>query len=135
MSLQFSTAFRNAMLDTFETTVGTSAKLQIWTGAKPADCATASSGTKLLEYSLASDWMAAASGGAKAFSGLPATVAAIASGTTGYFRVLDSSGATTHLQGTVTATGGGGDMTVDNTNVANGQNVNLNAFTLTGPGA
>ena len=63
MALQFSTTFRNALLDQLETTVGTSAVIQIFTGSAPANCGTADSGTKLIEFDLASDWAAAASGG------------------------------------------------------------------------
>ena len=57
-----------------------------------------------------------------------------ASGTAGYFRFYDAS-ANCHMQGTITATGGGGDMTLDNTNIAAGQTVNITGFTLTAPGA
>jgi hypothetical protein len=39
------------------------------------------------------------------------------------------------MQGTVTATGGGGDMTLDNTSFAVGQQVNITSFTLTAGGA
>ena len=35
------------------------------------------------------------------------------------------------MQGTVTLTGGGGDMTLDNTSIASGQAVNVTSFTLT----
>ena len=35
------------------------------------------------------------------------------------------------LQGTVTATGGGGDMTLDNTSIASAQTVTVSSFTLT----
>jgi hypothetical protein len=35
------------------------------------------------------------------------------------------------LQGTVTATGGGDDMTIDHTSIASGQTVNVTSFTLT----
>jgi mono/diheme cytochrome c family protein len=68
-------------------------------------------GTKLLEFDLASDWAADASAGAKALSGLPRTVAAVAGGTLGYFRIFASDGSTCHMQGTSIATGGG-DLTV-----------------------
>lgn len=134
MALQFSTTFRNAMLDQFESTVSTSAKLEIFTGSVPAACSTADSGTKLVSMSLPSDWMAAASSGSKALLG-SWSAAAIATGTAGYFRVKDSAGTTCHLQGTVTATGGGGDMTLDNTSIATGQTVTVTTFTLTAPGA
>lgn len=35
------------------------------------------------------------------------------------------------MQGTVTATGGGGDMTVDNTSFASGQQFTVTGFTIT----
>ena len=36
-----------------------------------------------------------------------------------------------HLQGSVTATGGGGDLTLDNAVIAVSQVVTINTFTLT----
>lgn len=134
MAVQWSTAVRNARLDAWETAIGTAAKLQIYSGSAPANCATAASGTKLVEWTLASDWAAAASGGAKSMN-LPSAVNAVAGGTAGYYRIVDSAGTTCHEQGTVTATGGGGDLTVDNTSIASGQSVNLTGFTKTEAGA
>lgn len=64
MSIQLSVGARNARLDAIETAIGTSAKLQIYTGSMPTTCATAASGTKLAEFSLASDWAANATSGA-----------------------------------------------------------------------
>lgn len=135
MTVQWSTTVRNALLDQWETTIGVSAKVQVWTGSVPANCATASSGTKLVEYALASDWAANASAGSKAFNGLPVAGTASATGTAGYYRITDSAGTTCHEQGTVTATGGGGDMTIDNTSITSGQTVNITGFTKTAPGA
>ena len=135
MTVQNSTSVRNAMLDSIETTIGTSAKLQIWSGSAPANCAAASTGTKLIEIALASDWAAAASGGTKAFSGVPLSTTALAAGTCGYYRIVDSAGTTCHEQGTVTATGGGGDMTIDNATLTSGQSVQVTGFTKTAPGA
>lgn len=130
MAIQYSVAVRNAQLDAFETTVGTSPKLQIRTGAQPADCATAASGTLLAEMTLPSDFMAAASGGSKALSG-SWTVNATGTGTAGHFRILNSAGSTCHLQGSITATGGGGDLQVDNTSIASGQTTTITAMTIT----
>jgi hypothetical protein len=137
MALQFSAAYRNNMLDELEITVGTSAKLEILSGSKPADCAAASSGTKLVEFDLASDWASNASGGSKSLLSLPLSATAVAGAPTnaGYFRLFASDGTTCHMQGTVTATGGGGDMTLDNVSIATGQTVNVTGFTLTAPGA
>lgn len=131
MALQYSAAVRNAQLDAIETAVGTSAVLKIRTGAAPADVATADSGTVLATLNLPSDWMAAASGGSKAKSGTWSDGSADATGTAAHWRLYASDGTTAHAQGTVTATGGGGDMTVDNTSFASGQSFTVNTFTIT----
>ena len=131
MAVQLSTTVRNARLDAIESTIGTSAILKIRTGAQPATCATADSGTVLATLTLPSDWMAAASAGAKAKSGTWQDTSADATGTAAHFRIYDSGGTTCHMQGTVTATGGGGDLTVDNTSFASGQSFTINSFTLT----
>ena len=131
MALQLSTSARNALLDAIETATGTSAILRIRTGAPPATPATADSGTVLATATLPSDWMAAASGGTKALSGTWQDASADAAGTAGHFRIYDSGGTVCHLQGTVTATGGGGDMTVDNTSIASGQTVTVTSKTYT----
>lgn len=131
MSLQLSVAARNARLDAIETTAGTGAIIKIRSGAAPASCATADSGTALVSFTLPTDYFANASGGSKAMTGSWPTPAAVATGTAAHFRLYDSTGTTCHLQGTVTATGGGGDMTVDNTSIASGQVVTITTFTLT----
>lgn len=131
MTIQLSAAVRNARLDAFETAIGTGAVLKIRTGAQPANVATADSGTVLATLTLPSDWMAAASGGQKAKSGTWQDASADAGGTAAHWRIYASDGTTCHAQGTVTATGGGGDMEVDNTNFAAGQSFTVTAFTLT----
>ena len=131
MSVQLSTTVRNARLDQIESSIGTAALLKIRTGAPPSDCSQADSGTVLATLSLPSDWMSAASSGSKAKLGTWQDSDADASGTAGHFRIYDSGGTTCHLQGTVTATGGGGDMTLDNTSINIHQSVTINSFTLT----
>lgn len=135
MALQFSATVRNNLLDGIETSVGTSAVLKIRSGSAPADVATADSGTVLSTVNLPSDWMAAASGGTKAKSGTWQDTSADATGTAAHFRLYASDGTTAHMQGTVTATGGGGDMTVDSTSFTAGQSFTVTGFTLTAPGA
>lgn len=130
MSLQLSVAARNAGLDAYETTVGTGAKLNFYTGTPPGNCAAADTGTLLATLTLPSDWMANASAGVKALAG-SWTGSGSAAGNAGYFRIKDSTNTTCHMQGTVTATGGGGDMTMDNINIAVGQAITVNSFTLT----
>ena len=131
MALQYSVTVRNAQLDAVETTVGTAPLLRIYSGSAPANCAAAASGTLLAEATLPSDWMAAASSGSKALSGTWQDASANATGTAGHWRLYDSGGTTCHAQGTVTATGGGGDMTLDNTSIASAQSVTITSFTIT----
>ncbi len=131
MTVQLSTAVRNAQLDAIETAIGVSAVLKIRTGAQPASCATADSGSVLATCNLPGDWMLAASGGSKAKNGTWEDASADGSGTAAHFRLYASDGTTCHLQGSVTATGGGGDMTVDNTSFAAGQAFTITGFTLT----
>ncbi len=133
MALQFSVAVRNARLDAIETNIGTSAILKIRTGSAPATCATADAGTVLATLTLPSDWMNAASSGTKTLLGTWQDASADAAGTAAHFRVYDSGGTTCGIQGTVTATGGGGDMTLDNAVLAAAQVFNITAFTITEP--
>lgn len=131
MAVQYSVAVRNAQLDAFETAVGSDAIMEIRTGAPPASCAASRTGSVLATLSLPTDWMAAASGGSKAKSGTWQDASADGAGTAGHFVIYASDGTTCHMQGTVTATGGGGDMTVDNTNFAVGQLFSVTGFTIT----
>lgn len=130
MAIQFSTTVRNARLDAIETAIGASAVMKIRTGAAPASCASADSGTVLATLALPSDYMAAASGGSKSKSGTWEDTSADAGGTAAHFRLYAADGVTCHLQGTITATGAGGDMTVDNTSFAAGQTFTVTGFTL-----
>lgn len=131
MSVQLSTAVRNAMLDSIETTIGTSAVMKIRTGSVPANCAASDTGTVIATLSLPSDWMAAASSGSKALSGTWQDASADNSGTAAHFRIYASDGTTCGAQGTVTATGGGGDLEIQNTSVNAGQAITITSFTLT----
>lgn len=131
MALKLSVAVRNARLDAIETAIGASAVLKVRTGAAPANITDADSGTVLATLALPSDWLAAAASGSKAKSGTWEDTSADATGTAAHFRIYASDGTTQHIQGTVTITGGGGDMTVDNTSFATGQSFTVTAFSLT----
>lgn len=135
MAIQMNVATRNARLDTIESTNGTSCSLEIRSGSAPATCATAGTGTVLVTINLPTDWMAAASSGSKAIAGTWQDTSADFTGTAGHFRLYNSQATkdntTCFMQGTVTATGGGGDMTLDNTSITQSQNVTITTFTLT----
>lgn len=126
--MQFSVAVRNARLDAIETTISTAPTLEIRSGTVPATCATADAGTLLASIACPSDWLGAASSGQKDKSGTWQDTSADATGVAAHFRV--KAGATCHIQGTVTATGGGGDMTLDNTSLAATQPFVVSSFSL-----
>lgn len=128
MAIQLGTTLRNARINAVESTVGTSPKLQIRTGAQPANCAAADTGTLLAELTLPSDWAGAASGGASALAGTW-TGTATGTGTAAHFRLKDNAGTTTHMQGSVGQ--GTGDLSLDNTSIVSGQTVNITTWTTT----
>lgn len=131
MAVKMSVTVRNARLNATETAIGTGAVLKIRSGSVPTNIADADSGTVLATLTLPSDWMADASGGSKALTGTWQDASADDTGTAGHFRIYASDGTTQHIQGTVTATGGGGDLTLDNTSIASGQAVSISSFTIT----
>lgn len=135
MTIQTSVTVGNAELDAIETAIGTAPILRVYTGAQPADCATAASGTLLIEMTLPSDWMAAASGRSKAKSGTWQDASANASGTIGHYRIYDSGGATCHLQGSAGGPASGADLVFDADTVTSGQSVTITTYTWTGGNA
>jgi len=133
MPMQFSDTLRAAMLNAAETHIGASPTLRIRSGAKPASCAAARTGTVLATLVLPADFMADAVAGVKGILGIWQDSAADAAGIAGHFEIVQ--GATCHIQGDVTGTGGGGDMEIQNTNIAVGQPITVTAFTLNLGGA
>lgn len=131
MAIKMSETVRNARLNAIETAIGTGARLKIRTGSPPTNIADADSGTVLVDMTLESDWMNAASGGSKTKLGTWQDASADNPGTAGHFRIYASDGTTQHMQGTVSGSGGGGDMELDNAVIAAGQTVTITTFTLT----
>jgi hypothetical protein len=131
MTIQLSITARNdrllAIASAFAAGVPT---LNIYAGAPPANCASTETGTLLMTYNLAATgWIGTPSNGSTTFANLPLSGSASGTGTAGHFRIYDSA-AICHMQGTCTLTGGGGDMTLDNTSINSGQTVNVTGFTL-----
>jgi len=129
MSLQFDVATRNARLDAIESTCGPSPVLRIRSGTKPATCASPDFGVVIATFNLPSDWMAAAANGVKSKSGTWQDLYADASGIAGHFRIYDSFGVC-RIQGTVTATGGSGDMTISSVGIAAGLYFSVATFSI-----
>lgn len=133
MVFKVADAIANAMLDAYETAIGASPILRLRSGAPPAGLSSASTGTVLASMTLPADFMAAASARSKAKSGTWEDLSADAAGTVGHYEIVKADGTTRVEQGTVTATGGGGDMTIDNTVIAAGQPITVTGFTKTMP--
>lgn len=127
MAIQFSVTAANALLDQIETTIGASAVMKIRTGAAPANCATADSGTVLATLNLPADWMSAASGGSKAKLGTWQDATADATGTAAHYRLYASDGTTCHQQGTVGTSAA--DLIVDSVSFTAGQSFTVTTFT------
>ena len=131
--LQFSTTLRNNRVNQFEATLGASAKLRIMSGTKPANCEAVDVGLLLCEMLLPADYMSAAASGIASkqgtWSGL-GTAAAGAGTTATYFRIKNNAGTIVHCQGDLSVTGGGGAITIDDTNVVEAQPLTVTGFTL-----
>ncbi len=131
MAWQKDVESRDDQLDAYEVSVGTSPIMEIRTGAPPANCAASNSGTVLATLALPSNWMADASGGVKAKAGTWEDSSADDDGEAGHFRIFKSDGTTCKGQGTITETGAGGELGVNNTDFAAGQSFTITSFTLT----
>jgi hypothetical protein len=134
MTMHFSTPVRNALLDAIETAVGVSPILKLRAGASPGDGDVASTGAVIATMNLPSDWMAAAASGSKALLGTWQDLSADATGTVGHYELCKSDG-TPAIRGSVTVTGGGGDITLDSVTLTSSQAVSITSFTLTAPNA
>jgi hypothetical protein len=133
MTVQWDTGLRDGLNDLITTTLGAGWKLKIRTGAQPANVATASSGS--IVGSLAPT-ATASSTGTKAFvTGSPTFAALVANAGGAMHYELTTSADVVKERGSVTATGGGGDLTIDNLYIAVNQTVQITGFTKTCPGA
>lgn len=135
MALQFTTAIRNAWCTTLNAALGQSAILTIYSGPPPANDAAGPTGV-LLSSNIrgnAAGWGTILNGVLTASAFVPETNAR-GTGVAGYFRWLDSSN-NVALQGTVSDTGGTGDLRLADTSIVAGDPVTLAGWTITAPGA
>lgn len=128
MTIQVADSVANAMLDAWETALGGTPIMKIRTGAPPANLAAAATGTVLATINLPADWMGAAAARSKSKLGTWQDVGADNNGTAQHYEILNAAGTLRLEQGTVTATGGGGDLQLDNVVIATGQQVTVTAF-------
>lgn len=111
--------------------------LRIYSGTIPADADTALGAQVLLAELTMSDpafgaAADAAPGGRATANAITGDTSANATGTAAFYRLVDSNG-TTIVQGSVTATGGGGDLQLNSVAIQSGAAVTVTSFTLTMP--
>lgn len=141
MATRISTAARNAACDAVVDLVdgGTGpGVIRVYTGSQPATPATSPSGTLLAEFTLSDPAFGGAANGVAALDVTPAlTDTGITDGTAGWFRILDSTEAAGTglgiIDGTVTATGGGGQLELNTTTISTGVNVEITSGSVTMP--
>jgi hypothetical protein len=136
MTIQFAQSTAHAMLDAIETDIGGSPVLYLRTGTQPATCGAADAGTLVSTIAMSADAFQSAASWAKAITTALSDASADNAGSLagGHWRIK-TSGAVTKLQGSITASGGGGDMTVDNTTVTAGQQIDVTSFSIGFPAA
>ncbi|MEV8636520.1 hypothetical protein AB0395_33220 [Streptosporangium sp. NPDC051023] len=106
--------------------------VEIRTGSQPASPADAATGTLLVTVPLADPAFGAVANGTAALAGTPLTATATGSGTAGWCRIKDSAGSAV-MDGSVSATGGGGDLELATTSIATGLTVEITAGSMTMP--
>jgi hypothetical protein len=130
MALGYATGLRNAQLDAITTFAGNGAKLRIYTATQPATGAAITSQTLLAELTCGTPFAAAASAAALTLSSITQDASADATGTATWFRIVKADGTTHVMDGTVTATGGGGDLTLTTTSIVATQPVSVTSFVI-----
>lgn len=127
MAIQTSDTVAHGGLNAIEVDIGASPSLIIFSGAVPANCAAADPAGTLATLTLPANWMADASGRAKALAGVwSGTASGGAATAPASWRI--KVGATCHMQGTAGV--GSGDMSFDGAITA-GQTITVSTFTLT----
>lgn len=129
MAVTINTSLQNRQADSWGGDLD-SGFIDIYTGAQPAANA-APSGTLLVSCALAADAFAAAVAGVAAKNG-SITGTAGNTGTAGYAQMRNA-GNTRWMYGSVTATGGGGDVELDTTSINTNDVVTITTCTITQP--
>lgn len=135
MALKFPAAYRSTRADTITTRAGNAALLRIYDGTRAADADTAiTTQTLLAELTCGTPFAAGATDGVLTAGSITNDSSANASGTATWFRLVSAASATV-MDGSVTATGGGGDLTLVTTTIVATQPVQVTSFVVTEAGA
>lgn len=130
MAIQLATPTRNRFRDAYVAAFPAGSVLTIRTGS-PAGVANAAGGTVLATVTLPATPFTNGTGQVT-LNGTWQDAAADATGVAAHYRLVNG---TDIEEGTVTATGGGGDLTLDNTSLATGQQFTITSWTRTMPAA
>ncbi len=135
MAITFSNALRTARAAAIITACDAgsgAAILEIRTGSAPAGPDSAATGTLLASITLNDPSFIAGAAGVISIDESPtiSDTSADATGTAGHFRIKTSAGAGV-VDGTVTATGGGGDLTLNTVSLVSGAAVTITGGTIT----
>ena len=130
MAIKYDTTTRNDMLAALNTRIGTSAKLRIYNGTRPANVGTAiTSQTMLAELTCNATAFAATPSGGVLTANAISNGTAAATGTASWYRLFQSNGTTAISDGDVATSGS--DLNLNNTSIATGQTVSVTSFTIT----
>lgn len=136
MTIRLPVASRNAAADAIaaRTDAGAGSGLvRVYTGSQPASADLAATGTLLAAFTTNDPAFAAAGSGTATLDVTPAlSTVGVAAGDAGWFRIVDSTGATV-IDGSVSASGGGGDLIMSTITVSVGLTLQLTAGTMTMP--
>lgn len=138
MTIRLPVASRNAAADTVADLIDAGAGsglVRVYSGSQPASADLAATGTLLATFALNDPAFGSAATGTATLIVAPAlTTTGLAAGDAGWFRILDSTAGTV-LDGSVTATGGGGNLIMSTITVSVGLTLQLTAGTITMPAA
>ena len=134
MAMRLASAARNVAVDAVVDLIDAgpaAGTLKIYSGPQPATADSAASGTLLATFTFSDPAFGAAASGV-ATAGAIASTTWATNGTAGWARVADSTGATV-FDGSVTATGGGGNIELSSTVAVAGASIDVTALTVTAP--
>lgn len=133
MAISLAVARKNAACDGIVARAN-SGFLRIYAGSVPANAdASLGAATLLGACGFASTAFGAASSGTATANAISNDTAADATGTATFFRVVESDGTTIAWQGTVSASGGGGDLILTPAAVVAGVQIAITSLTFTVP--
>lgn len=128
MAIKESAPARNAKLTALATYIGIDAVIEVRSGVRPANPATAASGSVLATLAGNHAAFGVASAGVLTAAAITSATA-VANGTASWFRMYKSDGVTVCIDGDVGA--GSGDLSLPGVAISFGQIVSCNSMTIT----